>query len=152
MYFVSSRTYSVNINFSLSPPYFNIRGVPRGYVLGPIWFIIYILPIKLIFHKYPNINYHIYADDFQIYPFSSSSDSGLIQISMFNCITNLTYWFFYNSISLNMTKTNRINLLSCSQDTVNCGELFSINHSSFYTISSNLSIYNYHMFHYIGPI
>ena len=90
MYIVSSRTYSVNINLSLSPPYFNIHGVPRCSVLGPILFI-NILPIKSIFHKYPNINYHIYADDLQIYPFSSSSDSGLIQISMFNCITDLTY-------------------------------------------------------------
>ena len=113
----------------------------------PILFIIYILPIKSIFHKYPNINYHIYADDLQIYPFSSSSDSGLIQISMFNCIIDLTYWFSHNSISLNITKTNRIKLLSYSQDTFNCGE-FSINHSSFYTISSNFSIYNYPLFHY----
>ena len=90
----------------------------------------------------------MYADDLQIYPFSSSSDSGLIQISMFNFITDLTYWFSHNSISLNMTKTNRINLLSYSQDTVNCGEFSSINHSSFYTISSTFSIYNYPMFHY----
>ena len=148
MYMVSSRTYSVNINFSLSPPYFNIHGVPRCSALGPILFIIYILPIKSIFHKYHNINYHIYADDLQIYPFSSSSDSGMIQISMFNCITDLTYWFSHNSISLNMTKTNRINLLSYSQNTVNCGEFSSINHSSFYIISSNFSIYDYPMFHY----
>ena len=147
MYIVSSRTYSVNINFSLYPPYFNIHGVPRGSVLGPILFIIYILPIKSIFHKYPNINYHIYADDLQIYPFSRSNDSGLIQISIFNCITDLTYWFSHNSISLNMTNTNKINLLSYSQETVNCGEFSSINHSSFY-ISSNFSIYNYPMFHY----
>ena len=91
MYIVSSRTYSVNINFSLSTTYFNIHFVPRGSDLGPILLIIYILPIKSIFHKYPNINYPIYADDLQIYPFSSSSDSGLIQISMFNCITDLTY-------------------------------------------------------------
>ena len=67
MYIVSSRTYLVNINSSLSPPYFNIHGVPRASVIGPILFIIYILHIKSIFHKYPNINYHLYADDLQIY-------------------------------------------------------------------------------------
>ena len=51
----------------------------------------------------------MYADDFQMYtPFPSSSDYGLIQMSMFSCITDLTHWFSHNSISLNMTKTNTI--------------------------------------------
>ena len=67
MYFVPSRTSSVKINFSLSPPYFNIHDVPRGSVLDPILFIICILPIKSMFHKYPNINYYLYADDLHIY-------------------------------------------------------------------------------------
>ena len=46
MYFVSSRSSSVKINSSLSPPYFNKQGIPQGYVIVPILFIIYILPIK----------------------------------------------------------------------------------------------------------
>ena len=107
MSFVLSRTSSVKINFSLSPPYFNIHGVPQGSVPGSILFIIYILPIKSIFHKYPNIHYHLYADDLQIYTsFPSSSDSDMIQMSMFKCITDLTEWFSHNSLSLNMTKTD----------------------------------------------
>ena len=67
MYFDSSRTSSVKINSSLYPPYIIIHGVPQGSVLGPIFFIIYILPIKSIFHKYPSINYYLYADDLHIY-------------------------------------------------------------------------------------
>ena len=52
----------------------------------------------------------MYADDLQIIcmPFPCSSDSGLIQMSMFNCITDLTHWFSHNSMSLNITKTNTI--------------------------------------------
>ena len=110
MYFVLFRTYSVNIKSSLSPPYFNMHGVPRGSVLGPILFIIYILPIKSIFHKYPNIHYHLYAMIYiYIYTsFPSSSDSDIILMSMFNCITDLTEWFSHNSLSLHMTKTDTI--------------------------------------------
>ena len=79
MSFVSSITSSVKINSSLSPNYVNIHGVSKGSVLGPILFIIYILPIKSIFHKYHNIHYHLYADDLQISTsFPSSSDSDLI--------------------------------------------------------------------------
>ena len=32
----------------------------------------------------------------------------MIQMSMFNCITDLTEWFSHNSLSLNMTKTDTI--------------------------------------------
>ena len=66
IYFIASRTSSLKINSSLSYYYVNIHGFPQGSVLGPI-FIIYILPIKSIFHKYPNINYNLNANDLHIY-------------------------------------------------------------------------------------
>ena len=50
MYFVSFRTSSVKINSSLSPPYFYIH-----------------MYVNMDFHKYPKINYHLYADDLQRY-------------------------------------------------------------------------------------
>ena len=40
--------------------------------------------------------------------FPSSSDSDMIQMYMFNCLTDLTEWFSHNSLYLNMTKTDTI--------------------------------------------
>ena len=99
---------SVKINSSFSTPFINTHGVPHGSVLGLLLFI-YMLPIKSIFRNYPYIHYHLFADDLQIYTsFPISCDSNSIQLSIFNCLTELTDWFSHNSLSLNMTKTDTI--------------------------------------------
>ena len=107
--FVSNRSSFVQINSSLSVPFVQSCGVPQGSVLGPILFIIYIVPIKSIFIKFPHIHYHLYAYhiiyDLQIYTsFPPSSDPESMQLSIYNCITESTKWFANNSLSLNISK------------------------------------------------
>ena len=107
--FVSNISSSVKINSSLSVPFVHSCGVRQGSVLSPILFIIYILPIKSIFLKFPHIHYHIYADDLQIYTsFPPSSDPEYMQLSIYNFITELTKWFANNSLSQNISKTDRL--------------------------------------------
>ena len=112
--YISKRSSSVNINSFLSVPFVHSCGVQQGSVLGPILFIIYILPIKSIFLTFPHIHYHLYADDLQIYTsFPPSSDPESIQFSIYNCVTKLTKWFANNSLSLNISKTGTISSQFC---------------------------------------
>ena len=55
--FVSNIFSSVKMNSSLSVPFVHSCGVPQVSVFAPILFIIYILPIKSIFLKFPHIHY-----------------------------------------------------------------------------------------------
>ena len=66
--YILNRSSSVKIcNFSTQSriPHY---GVAQGSVLGPLLFSIYILPIHDIIGQFPDVHYHIYADDFNYIP------------------------------------------------------------------------------------
>ena len=73
-------------------------------VTGPIEFCIYTIPLSAVLNHY-NIDYHIYADDTQIYcKFNlKSADEELKLITTY--IVDVRSWMIKNKLKLNDDKT-----------------------------------------------
>ncbi len=63
--YLSNRSYSVQVNSTLSHRVSLSSGVPQGSILGPLLFNIYMTSLCPILRKY-SLDYHIYADDIQL--------------------------------------------------------------------------------------
>jgi hypothetical protein len=102
--YLASRTQCVSIKGVLSELSELAYGVPQGSVLGPIEFCIYTIPLGAILRHY-NIQYHIYADDTQLYC-SFDLTSPLETISKISaCISDIRTWMIRNKLKINDDKT-----------------------------------------------
>ena len=90
-----------------------LRGVPKGSVLGLIFFTIYTQPLGDIVHKH-KMDYHLYADDTQLYltfdSFKPEETSSALS-SMEHCITDIKEWVLQNKLKLNGPKTEFLQFL-----------------------------------------
>ena len=104
--YLYNRYYSIRIESHLTKPRLISNGVPQESVLAPTLFNIYLSPLLDIFDKYPDINFHVYADDIQIY--CNLADPSLNISTLNKCLEEIIYWLAANSLALNSEKTTEI--------------------------------------------
>ena len=95
----------VYLNGCSSTPMSLTCGVPQGSVGGPTLFSIYLLGLRPILQRH-SVNYHIYADDIQLYvsfkPLQSAADESLKNLEI--CINDINSWLHSHSLQLNQSK------------------------------------------------
>ena len=105
--YMEGRIQKVVINNSVSKDVHLSVGVPQGSVLGPLLFLIYILPLSRIIRDF-GVSHHGYADDTQLYiAFDPKSSDGLSHAIgvLERCITKIKNWMITNKLKLNDDKT-----------------------------------------------
>ena len=75
-------------------------GVAQGSVLGQLQFYIYMLPIGSIMCHHI-IDFHIYADDTQLYVSIDLSNPNIALDRMNLCISDLRIWMIRNKLKIN---------------------------------------------------
>ncbi|XP_038564705.1 rab proteins geranylgeranyltransferase component A 1 isoform X2 [Micropterus salmoides] len=101
--YLSNRSHFISLHNHTSATVTVPQGVPQGSVLGPLLFIIYILPLGQILHHF-NLNFHCYADDTQIY-LSTKSPHNPSLSHINSCLLAIKTWMQNNFLKLNSNKT-----------------------------------------------
>lgn len=79
-------------------------GVPQGSVLGPVLYILYTVPLAKAIRPF-DLDYHLYADDIQLYLAFKSVDVDATKLKVENCISAICRWMDLNELKLNHDKT-----------------------------------------------
>ena len=77
-----------------------LYGVPQGFVLGPLLFLIYVNDIYFCIN---NATVKLFADDTNLFVSGNSVDEVSVNANI--CIIRLNIWFLANKLSLSLDKT-----------------------------------------------
>ena len=108
--YLTARQQFVSISSFKSPTSPLSHSAPKGSVLNPLLFIIYILTLGHIIRRH-GLNFHCYADDTQLYIHTKPSDT-LPPSNLTDCLHDINNWINYNYLRLNQDKSEAILIAS----------------------------------------
>lgn len=105
--YLTSRTQRINIDGIKSTALPLDFGVPQGSVLGPKLFTLYTTPLAKIIKDH-QLDFHLYADDTQLYAPITATSPDSSQLKIEQCISDVKVWMTRNKLQLNDDKTELI--------------------------------------------
>ena len=107
--YLSNRKQAVHIN-NQGQQNACLPGVPQGSVLGPLLFLIYLLPLQRVIRRH-RVMRHGFADDTQLYNRLDLRNTGAVahQVqTMQHCVADVKEWMTINRLKFNDSKTEAL--------------------------------------------